>query len=231
MAVTFVSLSHWLNILLPDRILLAGIRNHGGCPCPRCMMPLSKTHLVGTIQDRNNRAKLVRVDDKQLRFMISQARDVIYNKNFAVNHAAIEWLLKPKSYVPSLVSHLPIHLSNCQVAIYFRMPSLIGYPSLASISSQPLWLICCMRLSSECGRLSSYTFFKFWHLPIRIPFTNLTAGEFITLTCLSHVSDSTIAFDWCRLLEETPSDASQPTLRNSRGWRRETMKIFYRYFI
>ena len=98
-------------------------------------MPLSKTHLVGTIRDRNNRAKLARVDNQGLRFAIAQAREAIYNKNFAVNHAAIERLLKPKSYVPTLASHTLIHLNNHQLNIYFRMPSLIGYPSLVSISS------------------------------------------------------------------------------------------------
>jgi hypothetical protein len=51
---------------------------------------------------------LARVDDERLKFMISQARNSIYQNNFAVNHAAIERLLKPKSYVPALVSYVVV---------------------------------------------------------------------------------------------------------------------------
>ena len=34
-----------------SRILMVCIRNRGKCPCPRCKVPLSKTHLVGSKQD------------------------------------------------------------------------------------------------------------------------------------------------------------------------------------
>jgi hypothetical protein len=87
------------------RVLLACIRNLGGCPCPRCAMPLSRVHLVGTKRDRRDRIKLLRVDDDARRFDVSQARNYIYHHNHAVNSAGVERILKPLSLVPTTVNH------------------------------------------------------------------------------------------------------------------------------
>ena len=86
-----------------QRILMACIRNLGGCPCPRCEIQLSKVHLVGMKRDRHDRAKLLRVDDERRRFKVSQARKHIYDNNNAISSAGVERVLKPLSLVPTTV--------------------------------------------------------------------------------------------------------------------------------
>lgn len=86
-----------------QRILMACIRNLGGCPCPRCEIQLSKVHQVGTKRDRHDRTKLLRVDDDSRRFKVSQARKHIYDNNNAISSAGVERLLKPLSLVPTTV--------------------------------------------------------------------------------------------------------------------------------
>lgn len=83
---------------------MASIRNMGGCPCPRCTIPKSKLHLMGTKRDRRDRIKQARVDDHQRRSTIAQARKAIYEQNFDVDSAGVERMLKPLSLVPTSVS-------------------------------------------------------------------------------------------------------------------------------
>ncbi|RDB18730.1 hypothetical protein Hypma_014643 [Hypsizygus marmoreus] len=85
------------------RILMAGVRQMGLCPCPRCKIPASELYLVGTKQDRKKRQKLARVDDHSRRHHISLAMDAIHLKNFAVDSAYVEQQLKPESLVPTLI--------------------------------------------------------------------------------------------------------------------------------
>jgi hypothetical protein len=85
------------------RILMAGIRNRGQCPCPRCKTPLSASHLVGTKQDRKNRLRLQRIDDSDRRDAVARARFEIYNRNQHVNGARVERCLKEHSLVPTAV--------------------------------------------------------------------------------------------------------------------------------
>jgi hypothetical protein len=101
--------------LLYCRILLANIRNLGGCPCPRCTIPLSSVPLVGTKRDRNDRIKLARVDDPRYRKLVSQARRAIYQQNFAVDSAPVERMLKPESFVPTSVSDPSRPPGGCEV--------------------------------------------------------------------------------------------------------------------
>jgi hypothetical protein len=86
------------------RILMSGIRNMGERPCPRCTIPKSMLHMIGTKQDRINRFKLARVDDHKRRLTISAARRAIYQNNFAVDSAGVERMLKPQSLVPTSVT-------------------------------------------------------------------------------------------------------------------------------
>jgi hypothetical protein len=90
-------------ILCESRVILASIRNRGQCPCPHCTMDLSKSHLLGMKMDRNDRIKLACVDDQRHRSIISAAREAIYNRNYAVDSAPVERLLKPHSLVPTSV--------------------------------------------------------------------------------------------------------------------------------
>jgi hypothetical protein len=50
------------------------------------------------------RASLARVDDDRRKDKISAARSIIYDKNYAVNSAAVENILKQQSLVPTSVS-------------------------------------------------------------------------------------------------------------------------------
>jgi hypothetical protein len=93
------------------RILLAGIRNLGLCPCPRCLVHLSKTHDIGTARDKAIRRSSLRVDDAKRRSLVSSARRIIY-KGYAVKSAAVEDLLKSSSLVPNKVRcHKPADMT------------------------------------------------------------------------------------------------------------------------
>lgn len=86
-----------------DRILLAGIRNMGQCPCPRCRTPLDRVHQLGMPRDMTIRANSIRVDDVQRKSLVMSARRVIYQTGLIVNSAAVENLLKDLSLVPNKV--------------------------------------------------------------------------------------------------------------------------------
>lgn len=86
-------------------MLLASIRDKGRCPCPRCLIPLTRVDKLGTVEDINQRKKLARVDDENKRGKVAKARDHIYRRNVAVDNDAVEKLLKDQSLVPTDVSH------------------------------------------------------------------------------------------------------------------------------
>lgn len=85
------------------RILLAGIKNLGTYPCPRCLIPLSDAPKVGMARDTRRRQTLVRKDTKKHRKNITDARNYIHNKNYAVDSAPVKRLLDTESLVPSAV--------------------------------------------------------------------------------------------------------------------------------
>jgi hypothetical protein len=85
------------------RILLASIRNLGLCPCPRCLVPLSRVHNMGMIMDMRQRKTLARVDDAQRRSNVANARRFIYDGQHLVDGVAVENLLKKESLVPTAV--------------------------------------------------------------------------------------------------------------------------------
>jgi hypothetical protein len=86
------------------RVLLASIRDKGVCLCPRCLIPLSRVQNMGMKHDMKQRETLARVDDKSRRRKVATVRDIIYNKNYAVNTNNVETLLMPQSLVPTTVS-------------------------------------------------------------------------------------------------------------------------------
>jgi hypothetical protein len=91
--------------LIAFRILLAGIRNMGNCPCPRCLVTKADLHKLGSTSDRAQRVSKARVDDHIRRFNIAQARSAIYDDNLQVSSAAVESFLKPESLLPTRVCH------------------------------------------------------------------------------------------------------------------------------
>jgi hypothetical protein len=86
------------------RVLMASIRDKGYCPCPRCLIPRSRFQNLGMTQDMKQRGTLVRIDDESRRSKVDTAREIIYEKNYAVNSRAVDDLLMEQSLVPTLVS-------------------------------------------------------------------------------------------------------------------------------
>ena len=90
-----------------SRVMLAGIRNLGRCPCPRCLIPLDRAHNLGMPRDRQQRKALAQVDDDSRRARVEAARRIIYENNGAVSHKGVENLLFEESLVPTTVSLAP----------------------------------------------------------------------------------------------------------------------------
>ena len=86
------------------RILIASIRNLGTCPCPRCTTPMTHVPEMGTPNDMKRRQLLVRTDDDSRRNKVLRARELIYERNYAVNTPQVEKLLRDQSLVPTTVS-------------------------------------------------------------------------------------------------------------------------------
>jgi hypothetical protein len=85
------------------RILIAGIRNLGHCPCPRCLIPIDRVANMGKPRDMMQRKTLARVDNMTRRNRVASARECIYERNYAVDSAAVQNLLKEDSLVPTAV--------------------------------------------------------------------------------------------------------------------------------
>ncbi|KAJ7732533.1 hypothetical protein B0H16DRAFT_1770162 [Mycena metata] len=83
----------------PEKVLLATIRDGGGCPCPRCMIPKSEVHLMGSARDMTARVKKAR---KYLGGLVNSARRLIYGFAYGIGSTKIEDLLKESSSVPTL---------------------------------------------------------------------------------------------------------------------------------
>ena len=87
--------------------MLAGIRNRGQRPCPRCLVALSDIAKMGTARDLKQHEDHIRVDDHSLRYTLSQARSVVYDGGYVVNSTSIEAMLKEHSLVPAAVCVVP----------------------------------------------------------------------------------------------------------------------------
>jgi hypothetical protein len=83
--------------------VLATIRNLGRRPCPRCLVPLSKAHLLGTLADMRQRRDSHRRWDHEHEYNLNKAREHIYQRNMQVNSGAVEALLSQQSFVPTVV--------------------------------------------------------------------------------------------------------------------------------
>ncbi|KAG2051220.1 hypothetical protein BDR06DRAFT_983647 [Suillus hirtellus] len=85
----------------PEKVLIATVRNLGGCPCPCCLIPKKHIQNMGKPQDRIQCRTLACSNAKQ-RTMVSTAQSLIYEKNFVVRSAPVEQILKSQSWVPTL---------------------------------------------------------------------------------------------------------------------------------
>ena len=59
---------------------------------------------MGMKRNMKQRETLARVDDESRRQKVAAARNIIYNKNYAVNTDNMETLLMPQSLFPTMVS-------------------------------------------------------------------------------------------------------------------------------
>ena len=122
-----------------NRILLASIRNLGACPCPRCLIPLSRVHNLGMARDIAQRTTLARIDDNSRCGKVVAARRLIYEKQYQVNSAAVEVLLKDQSLVPTTVGAHAIYKTptHSNTRTHFRN----DYRRLVSMFLTCLWSI------------------------------------------------------------------------------------------
>ena len=63
-------------------------------------------------QDMQQRESLARVDNEKRRNAVATARDIIYNKNYAVNSKVLKPLLTEQSLTPTIVSEVAIDKSG-----------------------------------------------------------------------------------------------------------------------
>ena len=104
-SLTYVLYLFWQSFLpVYVRILIASICNLGTCPCPRCTTPMEHVPEMGTPSDMRRRQLLVRTDDNSRREKVLRARELIYERNYAVSTTKIEDLLRDQSLVPTTVS-------------------------------------------------------------------------------------------------------------------------------
>ena len=89
------------------RVLIATIRDMGGCPCPRCTIKKESLYALGTTGDTADRILKARHDDDNFRSIVQEARDNVYRKGYALqSEPGVERLLKESSLVLTLVSNL-----------------------------------------------------------------------------------------------------------------------------
>ncbi|KAG2342775.1 hypothetical protein BDR05DRAFT_976388 [Suillus weaverae] len=84
----------------PEKVLIATIRQLGGCPCPRCLTPTVQLHNLGFNCDRQQCLTLARSDASRS-CLVTDACKLIYEKNYGIDSTAVELLLKPESWVPT----------------------------------------------------------------------------------------------------------------------------------
>lgn len=86
------------------RILITSIQNLSKCPCPHCLIPLSRVHCLGMARDMLQRVTLACINNADRQGKVFAARRLIYKKNFLVTSSAIEAPLQDESWVPTSVS-------------------------------------------------------------------------------------------------------------------------------
>ncbi|KII90776.1 hypothetical protein PLICRDRAFT_697259 [Plicaturopsis crispa FD-325 SS-3] len=86
----------------PEKVLIASIRDMGGCPCPRCKIRKDQIPGLATSADTAIRIDMARHDDDARRSKVSAARQKIYKDGYVVNSDHVDDLLKAESLVPTV---------------------------------------------------------------------------------------------------------------------------------
>lgn len=65
--------------------------------CPRCIVPKDQFKFLGTKKDIEARTRGVRCDDSRRQFEVKSARDMVYQKGYAVDSKSLDPHLKATS--------------------------------------------------------------------------------------------------------------------------------------
>ena len=146
-----------------DRVRITTIRDKGLYPCPRCLLPKSSFHCLGSLSDLKRRLSYART---YLREMVCAARRKIYELGNPIKGTAVKRILKDKSLVSTLVSQrLPFHV--CSLNCCIRMPLLSAlHHSALTYTPSSSW-ISCMSSNLECWSLLSNTWSEYSTLSTR----------------------------------------------------------------
>ncbi|KAJ7579392.1 hypothetical protein C8J56DRAFT_1169724 [Mycena floridula] len=102
----------------PERVLIATVRDNGGCPCARCKIRKDQIRCVGTTHDKKIREQEIRLDDEDRVKKIQAARKLIYEDGYAITSDKVEDILKEDSWVPTQNAFTE-HLSKLGFDIFF----------------------------------------------------------------------------------------------------------------
>ena len=101
--VCYYTLLLFLLVLKPIfslRVLLAGVRNNGDCPCPCCLV---KKWDIGKIGQALNLWNHISNAHLYVGEKIKDAHDFIFKLGYNIGSATVECLLSEHSWVPTLV--------------------------------------------------------------------------------------------------------------------------------
>lgn len=120
---------------------------------------------MGMPRDRKQRITLARVDDARRQSSVTAARRIIYDKQYPVNSAAVEALLRDESLTPNIVRLIIILNININTSLIIceisRMLSLNAWDQWASTYSKYCCLTRCMKLHLAYGGLYSFTYCEY----------------------------------------------------------------------
>ncbi|KAG2072207.1 hypothetical protein BDR04DRAFT_1127720 [Suillus decipiens] len=75
----------------PEKVLIATIRQLGGCPCSWCLIPMKRFHCLGTSSNRQQCVTLACSNTSRSQ-LVATAQDLIYKSNLGVDSVAVELL-------------------------------------------------------------------------------------------------------------------------------------------
>lgn len=79
-------------------MLIAGIRNNGMCPCPRCLIPKSDLSRLGAPIDIDRQTN--ERSERRRAQAVMEARHEIVENGYAIDSTKVEAKLKSQSLVP-----------------------------------------------------------------------------------------------------------------------------------
>ena len=137
-----------------SRVLVSGIKFLGEFLCPLCLTNKKHVNELGTKRDRQRHEKQ-QVDTEHRQSMVDTAREWIFERGYHVNGNALKRFLT--------YSITPIRMRKILFLIIYylqivRMLFHLFSFRLVSIFIRCLWLIQCMTLSWESGRMSLHIF-------------------------------------------------------------------------